>query len=423
MARGTPLRATCRQRQHGVFAVFMALGLAVLLGAVGLAVDGGRLLSNRSELQAAADACALGAVSELVCNATDAGCLARATAKGKAMANLHTRDLQSTAVANADVTVSYATTVNGTYDTTQNASRFAKCLISPASVTATFLGTVGIYQLQAKAEAVATLAGGQKLCSNAPLALCPPSSGSYTKGQWLQANYSVKNNGSNNYTLSGSFTWALINGKGASSIASGLTANGTTCAAKGDALTFPGVASGVSDEYNTRFGLYKTSGAIDFTSVPAPDKTGYAYPNSSIPVASGNQTQVSAYSDYLNRLANNDVFNAGTYTQQKNGNGGNFPGSNYQTATSSDLKQYGGTRRILTVVVPSTCTGSNPTINDSACVLMLNPMDNGAGNNTLPVYLEYLGKASDPGSPCQTSGLPSDTSSSGIGNVVPTLIR
>ena len=157
--------------------------------------------------------------------------------------------------------------------------------------------------------------------------------------------------------------------------------------------------------------------------MPVPDKTGYAYPNSSIAVASGNQTQVSAYSDYLNRLANNDPFNAATYTQQKKGGGGNFPGGNYQTATSADLQQNGGTRRILTVVVPSTCSGSNPTINDSACVLMLNPMDNGAGNNTLPVYLEYRGKASDPGSPCQTSGLPSDTSSSGIGNVVPTLIR
>ena len=45
--------------QRGVVAIVVGLTMAVMLGFVGLAIDGGRLYLTKTELQNAADACAL----------------------------------------------------------------------------------------------------------------------------------------------------------------------------------------------------------------------------------------------------------------------------------------------------------------------------------------------------------------------------
>lgn len=405
------IRQAQRLRQRGAFAIFVAVAMAALLGAIGLAVDGGRLLADKSELQSAADACALAAVAELVCDSTDPTCLSRAAKKGVAVGNLNKRNLQSTAVAISEADVTFSTSANGVYNKSQNAARFAKCMVAPAGITPVFLVTIGISSMDAKASAVATLVGGQPLCSNAPIALCP---GTYTKGQWVQSDYS--NSG---YSLSGSFKWALVTGKGASNIADALTAKNSTCVGQGDAVIFPGVASGVSDEYNSRFGLYKSVGTdLASPSTPAPDKTGYAYPTAAIPLAKGAQPQISAYSDYLTRRAANTAFSNTDYVDQSNKK--TFSNSYKKIASSTELQSHGQDRRLVTAIVPSSCSGS-ATIQGSACLLMLNPMDNGAGKSSTPVYLEYLGNANTPGSPCQISGLPGD--GSGIGNAVPALVK
>lgn len=389
--------------------------MVVLLAAVGLAVDGGRLLSNKSELQAAADACALGAVTELVCNATDPACLQRATRRGVAMAALNRRDLQGAPVTLTESDVTFSTTINGTFDKTQNASRFARCVIQPEPVIPSLLGVLGITSMQAGATATATLTSTEQICSNAPIALCP---GTYTKGQWIQADYSAKH--TSDYVLNGSFKWVTFDGHGASNISQALTAPNSTCVTQGEALTFPGVASSVSDEYNTRFGLYKATGHFNIATAPQPDKTGYAYPNSALPLAATGQPQQSAYADYLARRAANEPFNSATYDHK--GNGNNRFDKQYTSASVAELEHYGGDRRLVTAVMPESCTSGRSTVKDAACVLLLNPMDNGNGSNTIPLYVEYLGKVSDPGSPCQISAVPGG-SGAGIGNLVPTLVQ
>lgn len=404
--------------QRGAFAIFVAVGLTALLGALGLAIDGGRLLANRSELQAAADACALGAVSELVCSATDNSCLSKAAKKGVTLANMHSRDLQSTTVAMTESDVTFSTTLKGTYDKTQNASRFARCVIAPAGgVSATFLGVVGINRLSAKAEAVATLTGRSEVCSNAPIALC--GSGPFTKGQWIAGDFE-KSSSKIRWTQSGS-------GKGASDIDAALRSGATTCMAKDASLTIEtktGLTNGVSAGYNTRFGIYASkyvkSGNIDFSN-GAPDYTGYAYPTTSIPLATSG-TQKSAYSDYLSHASSNDPFNTSSYDGTAGSKNPSYKGD--AKASKSQLQTNGTNRRILSVVVADSCGSSTSTVKDSACVLMLNPMDSGTGSGTLPVYFEYLGKPSDPDSPCKPNATVSTLpSSGGIGNAVPTLVR
>ena len=55
------LQRPTRQAQRGAVAIIVGLTLAVLVGFAGLAIDGGRLYVNKTELQNAADACALAA--------------------------------------------------------------------------------------------------------------------------------------------------------------------------------------------------------------------------------------------------------------------------------------------------------------------------------------------------------------------------
>jgi hypothetical protein len=55
-------------------------------------------------------------------------------------------------------------------------------------------------------------------------------------------------------------------------------------------------------------------------------------------------------------------------------------------------------------------TSQTVPILEYACVLMLHPLDN---DNTLTIYMEYVGLANAPGSPCASSGIPGGPGSTG----------
>jgi Flp pilus assembly protein TadG len=63
------LSPTLRCRQRGAVAVVVGLTIFVLVGMIGLALDLGQMFVNKTELQNAADACALAAARELDGNA------------------------------------------------------------------------------------------------------------------------------------------------------------------------------------------------------------------------------------------------------------------------------------------------------------------------------------------------------------------
>jgi uncharacterized membrane protein len=57
-------RSRGRREQRGTVAIIVALSALVLFGFAGIAIDVGRLYVNKTELQTAADACALAAAAD-----------------------------------------------------------------------------------------------------------------------------------------------------------------------------------------------------------------------------------------------------------------------------------------------------------------------------------------------------------------------
>ena len=70
-----------RAGQRGQVMVIIALMMVAMVGALGLAIDGGRLYVDRRVLQNAADAAALAACSELQ-NGTPGGTMGEGAEKG-----------------------------------------------------------------------------------------------------------------------------------------------------------------------------------------------------------------------------------------------------------------------------------------------------------------------------------------------------
>jgi Flp pilus assembly protein TadG len=58
-------RAKLKSRQHGAVAIIVAICLTLLIGMIGLVVDLGHMFIIKTELQNAADSCALAAAREL----------------------------------------------------------------------------------------------------------------------------------------------------------------------------------------------------------------------------------------------------------------------------------------------------------------------------------------------------------------------
>ena len=103
-------RSRGRREQRGTVAIIVALSAVVLFGFAGIAIDVGRLYVNKTELQTAADACALAASAELTCDPGAGVCpvsfLLNAQAAGIFAAGRNVRDFQvnPVVVTPADVT-------------------------------------------------------------------------------------------------------------------------------------------------------------------------------------------------------------------------------------------------------------------------------------------------------------------------------
>jgi hypothetical protein len=81
---------------------------------------------------------------------------------------------------------------------------------------------------------------------------------------------------------------------------------------------------------------------------------------------------------------------------------------------NGEFRQYGTNRRLVAVPVVD---GDNKVIN-FACMLLLQPIPAPFSNDN-DVKLEYVGSASERGSPCTSNGLPGGTA----GPLVPVLVR
>jgi hypothetical protein len=364
-----------------------------------------------------------------VCDAAGGPCpeqfLINAETAGIHAASTNKKDLQSGAVAVAASDVKFSTTLGPNANYLSRAggatfdSKFVMCTARATGLTPWLMGAAGLGAANSvAAAAVATLAPSQSFCLGPPMGVCTKTASAaphygYTPGEWIASNFTANGN---NVDLSGNFKWVDFspNAGGNSEISDGLAGAGGQCNIKvGDTVDViqPGQQQGAKDAYNTRFGLYP-NGANGYSPASAPpDRTGYAYPNKApgSPVIDIGQ---SAYLDYLERQATFSPFVNNQYGVS--GPGGSIPGD---PITADQHQATGANRRLLGVPFVS-CNAATSAIVGTACVLMLNPMSNGA---TGTLYLEYVGLATSPSSPCAAFGSPGGPN--GSGPMVPTLVQ
>jgi Flp pilus assembly protein TadG len=415
------------RRQHGGVAVLVALVLTVLVGFAGIVLDLGRLFVNKTELQNAADACALAAANQLVCDPSAGACpaafLQDAEAAGMFVAARNTSDFQEGAVTIAADDIRFHTAIgpNSAYLArsagASTSAKFAMCSARSAALPTRFMQVLKEYTpTVVEARAVATLAPGQTSCNASPIGVCSksgtgPNFGYDTIGEWIVSSFNQGTGGTDDSGLAGNFRWVdfTASAGGATEVRDQLLGKATVCGIRiGDDVSEAGVKQGVKSAWNTRFGIYPNGANAATPSTVPPDKTGYAYPSK----APGPVINIgtSAYADYRNKQAAHAPFSKPQYAPA--GAAGNVNGN---AASQAEHLSYGAERRLIAVPIIE-CNKASTTILAMGCVLMLNPMSNGASGD---LYLEWRGRANLPGSPFRSAGVAGGTT----GALVPTLVQ
>lgn len=399
-------RIARRSRQAGAFIVTACLMLFFLLGFIGIALDFGRLFIVKTELQTAADACALAAAQELD-RQPDA--LIRATNAGLAAGNANGVVMQS-ALWNGKGKLSANNLsfrdANHAVTTLPAVARYARCEHTQPATATPLLRMLAVFGKTQDAEAgmnvfaraEATLTPSQSTCP-LPLALKPRLPGvkpdyGFVKGEWL----TLLSKGS---ATNGQIGWANLDGSNSASETEA-EVRGFCGTRVDDQLGTPGVQQSIADIWNVRFGIYKNNNGPDQAQ---PDYTGYVY------TAKNYAPRSNALPDFqAKRLASASCAASVSACETATGIRLNTFQKLATPGSSGELRRYGGNRRIAPVPVVN---GANKVV-DFACMLMLQPIPSPMAD----VQLEYLGNASEPGSPCIASGLPGGSA----GPLVPVLV-
>ncbi|WP_305074172.1 Tad domain-containing protein [Propionivibrio sp.] len=434
------------RKQKGAIAIIVGLSIAVLVGFAGLALDAGQLYVTKTELQNAADACALSAAYELTGDPIPAENFERAENAGIAVATQNKVGFQGTNIPAGSVSVQFGTSLSGGSWSSASAGagenrKYVRCTIDRTGITMWFMQVLGIGDQTVNAIATATLAPAQTNCA-IPLALCsdnpggPSPSFGYIQGQWYSMNF--KETGGTSSSLTGNFRWIDFDpssttpgcsGGGAQELACLLEGAGQcnlpannlgNCTGASPGNPIPGCVgqtgniTSLGKAFNTRFGIYPGGGTVspdELTSAP-PDFTGFAYNATSWPAGHD------AYSGSSSGGASNFLDSRAAHTPVQ---ATEIPNGS-KSASGGDLSSYGADRRLVTVpFVPCNDfdSGQQSPIRGYACILMLSPYLKTGQDVT--VNAEYLGASNMPGSPCATSG--SVGGSSSVGPLVPALVQ
>lgn len=413
--------------QRGAVAVLVALMLIVLIGAAGIALDLGRLFVAKTELQNAADACALAAARELATPSTLA-VLTRAENAGITVGNAHRADFQDDPVVFArDQDVTFSATLTTGYSTKASAptdSRYVRCTREVPGFMPWFLSLLGATEKTVGATAVAWAQPGNPTCP-IPLAMCskvatPDTCENGAKpdlltglcvGKWYGGRFGAGGG------INGNFNWVDFSsgGGGSQEVQKGLEncialehpiGVGDLVDAKSGVL---GASAGTS--WNTRFGLYKGGAGNPGPETGAvSDTTGYAYTPKNWTLGRD------AFANYDEvREPQNAPY--GTTTAQGNADTGLSVSSSYHASTTTEHSRGEKHRRLIAMPTVNCATwgpGHKAEVTGWACALMLTPYQ----GPTDEIFLEYRGVAGEPGVPCGTFGSPG-----GTGPLVPTLVQ
>ena len=429
-------------KQRGVVAIITGLAMVVLVGFAGLALDGGRLYLTKTELQNAADACALAAAYELTGSPIPADNFTRAVNSGQAVGAGNRVGFQGAAIEEADIDVEFSPTLDGPWVSAGSASgssKYVRCTIAEDEINPWFMQVMGFDAQIVRALATASLSPAQNNCA-IPIGYCTPPGGTapdfgYVKGDWYSMNF--EESGTSAENLTGNFRWLDFDpssqtpgcsGGGAQELACLMEGAGqcelpplgpSACSTSGNSNPVPGCVGqtgsiqSLGKAYNSRFGICQGAACSDgdLKSAP-PDFSGLAYSDLSWPERKNAFRGASATG--LENFA--AARSAHLPVQDTELSGG------MKSATKDQLIKFGADRRV--VVVPfvdceNFAGGQHAPIRGYACVLMLAPYKK--VGSAVVIETEYLGAANVAGSPCATSGLPGSPAS--VGPMVPSLVQ
>lgn len=263
--------ALTRERS-GAVAVYVALIISVTFGVIGLAIDASRAMIVRTESQAAADAAALAAASQLDGTST---AITRANA---ALANLVSNMQRLASEADGPVGIAQvrylsdlpgddATAITaGLVTTDPLEARFVEVTTTPLTHVNTFLVAVGA----ASSALVTTRAVAgchQMVCRTLPMMICNPAeAGSpgapFDIDVWRGRQVILLHQGGQNSAWApGNFGYLQVSEAGANALRDALAAVGGTNTCYGTAVTTePGAKNGARNALNVRFGIYQNPG-------------------------------------------------------------------------------------------------------------------------------------------------------------------
>lgn len=377
------LAPPCR-RQRGAITILTGFTVVLLLAMLGLVLDLGHLFITKTELQNAADACALSAATEL--SSINGATLDRATTAGIQVGRRNLVDLQREPVDIRPADITFSTTYNGAYAREVVAgTSYARCAPHSEnvySVAMWFMTVLGIDSMNVGAEAIAKMDGAASCAL--PLATCTNTTGAANMGFDIGRWYSGRMGAGNAQT--GNYDWIDFKGIFGTKLAD-------TIAGPGQCNLPPSVTvvtsqkgiTGVALAWNTRFGLY--GGNYNDSSLYRTDTTGFAYTTRSWPL--GRNAYGETYpQSYLNQEGRHVPYNPDAIVDSK-GRPVNFPGNPGPSSQSTHAAGVDGRRIVVVPVIR--CADWDPNGKDEpvvgwACALMLSPI----GDPNADVQLEIL---------------------------------
>lgn len=308
-------------RQRGIVAVVIAIGLLALLAMVGLALDSGHVILNKSRLQNTVDAAALSAAKVL--DRTGSETQATAAARSVFDVNAANHPELARVLSGANLDLQYSNTLEPWAPGTTPAN-YVRVAAADFTMWTGFTSLVGITEKSTAASAVAGPSApvgfteGSEACDLVPMMVCADL-GAGEQGDW---GYSGDNVSLLKYAAPGSpevgpgnFQLIRLGGPGANIVRNNLAGGYDQCIdTSGTVETQTGnVVGPVTQGLNTRFGQYQGPvSAADYppdrvTTAPTPqldvanDDVTVIFRNGG-PVTSINQLNFS-YDNYVTQLA------------------------------------------------------------------------------------------------------------------------
>jgi Flp pilus assembly protein TadG len=250
----------------------LALIISVTFGVVGLAIDASRAMVVRSESQAAADAAALAAASQL--DGTPTAITRANTALANLVSNRHRMASEAAGpVGIAQVRYlsglpsSDASPITAGFVTTNPLqARFVEITTTPLTHINSFLLAVGVPgSTLVTTRAVAGC--HQMVCRTLPMMICNPAEANgagmpFDVGAWRGRQVRLLHQGGQNAAWApGNFGYLQVSEPGTNALRDALAAvNGTNTCYGTDVTTEPGAKNGARNALNVRFGIYQNPG-------------------------------------------------------------------------------------------------------------------------------------------------------------------